>query len=645
WPALPHARGERVFVAFIAWLGVGAAVNLIGQLLGRSDTVPLSFQPWDATYRLAHWLALLLVLRLGAAVRGGLAAPLAILLLLTSLFGLLQRLGLGEFAGYGAVREPVSVFGNLNVASEWTAVAAMAVAVLPPATARALRGWLTPAALVLAAAYLVVNQSRSGLIALPLGLLPLCLLRARTGGWRALAYGLGGTALGLVLAAAVARPEPADLAAANAEQKRGTATLDVRLEIAKGSTKLLAEAPVFGHGPGQFAVQYPRVRSQAEIETSSHGRQFATEVRTAHDDWLELLVDGGFPALLLFAASLFALQRAVADKARLLPMFVLMSMMLVRAPLGNAPAVAVAFLLAGTAGPAPRAARWRRPVSVLAGLAAVSLGVLPIAANTLFAPYVRARALGEQPPIAAVNAAAACMPFEPRWLQVQAQEQLIAGDLRAAARTAARAVELRPFEPQYYLQVGEALARIGQLQQAERIAQYALRIDPPNPVLRVLLATVLAQQQQADEAIAAVVHDPHPVLRAQLPHLFHQLADLAAQHDDAAGAARFRVEQHFLEAAENLGDPSPTALTAASEHVKAMFSAMAAAGTLRTDLRGFLMSALHALDLGDTSAAIDLGGQAQKLGIGLPRWQRELLGDKLAPLERVEAWHDVLARR
>ncbi|HEX5051402.1 MAG TPA: hypothetical protein VFZ65_06490, partial [Planctomycetota bacterium] len=46
WPALPHARGERVFVAFIAWLGVGAAVNLIGQLLGRSDTVPLSFQPW-----------------------------------------------------------------------------------------------------------------------------------------------------------------------------------------------------------------------------------------------------------------------------------------------------------------------------------------------------------------------------------------------------------------------------------------------------------------------------------------------------------------------------------------------------------------------------------------------------------------------
>ena len=65
----------------------------------------------------------------------------------------------------------------------------------------------------------------------------------------------------------------------------------MRWEIAKATARLVAEAPVFGQGPGQFALHYPRVRSQAEIEQSSLGRSFATEVRTAHDDWLELLVD------------------------------------------------------------------------------------------------------------------------------------------------------------------------------------------------------------------------------------------------------------------------------------------------------------------------------------------------------------------
>lgn len=47
---------------------------------------------------------------------------MAAILLLTSIYGILQRFGIAEFCGYGVEREPVSVFGNLNVASEWTAV-------------------------------------------------------------------------------------------------------------------------------------------------------------------------------------------------------------------------------------------------------------------------------------------------------------------------------------------------------------------------------------------------------------------------------------------------------------------------------------------------------------------------------------------
>ncbi|MEO6597534.1 MAG: O-antigen ligase family protein [Planctomycetota bacterium] len=646
WPGLQRVRGERVLAWFGGWLVACAAVNLFGQLIARSETVPMSFQPWEAVYRLAHWFSLLVVLRLGAAVRGAIAVPLASLLLATSLFGLLQRLGLAEIAGYGVEREPVSVFGNLNVASEWTAVVAMAVAALPCSAARFARAWLVPTALVLAAAYLVVNQSRSGLIALPIGLLLLCLLRRRSGGWRPLAWSLAGAALGLLMATAISRPEPADLAAANAERKRATATLDVRLEIARSSTKLLAEGPVFGHGPGQFAVLYPRVRSQSEIEASSHGRQFATEVRTAHDDWLELLVDGGFPALVLFAAALFALQRGIVDKARLLPLFVLLLLMLVRAPLGNAPAAVAALLLVGAPQLAPpRPARWRRPICALLGLCLVGLGVLPIAANTLFAPYLKARAEGSQPPMSAAVAAAACMPFEPRWLQVLAKEQMFAGDRSSASKTAARAVQLRPYDPQLYLLVGEVLARDGELEAATGLARHALQLDPPNPELRVLLGTVLAQQHQPDEAIAAVVHDPHPLLRAELPSLFGNLAELAAQQQDPTSAARFRVEQHFLLAAEHLGDSSPMGQTATLEHVRLLLQSLAAAGSRSMDLRGYVMSALYALELGDTQTAIDSGDAARKLGIGLPDWQRSLLGDKLAPLERVESWREVLRRR
>ena len=52
----------------------------------------------------------------------------------------------------------------------------------------------------------------------------------------------------------------------------GTVTLDIRFEIGNGATKLFSESLVFGKGPGQFAVEYPRYRSQKEIEASSFER-------------------------------------------------------------------------------------------------------------------------------------------------------------------------------------------------------------------------------------------------------------------------------------------------------------------------------------------------------------------------------------
>ncbi len=625
WPTLPRVRGENAVLVLLGVMFVAAVISV------------RSLQPWEAVYRIAHWAALLVVLRLGAAAPRGFAAPLAVTLAATCLFGLLQRLGLAELAGYGVEREPVSVFGNLNVASEWTAVAAVAVAVLGTH-----RAWLGRTALVLAGAYLVVDQSRSGMIALPIGLGLLALQRWRSRGWLPLVLALAGAAGGYLIATTAGRP-PGNAMVQETEQKRATATLDVRLEIARSCTTLFGERPVFGWGPGQFQVQYPRVRSQREIELSSHDRQFATEVRTAHDDWLELLVDGGLPLLVVFAAMLFALQRGTRDKARLLPLFVLLLLMFVRAPLGNAPAVAAAMLLAATAPigqrPLPNSAVW---VTRLVGLLLAGLGLLPVVAHCLVVPYQAAAARGDQPPRQALLSAIAWMWWEPRWWQLLAQEQLLSGELASAGRSAAKASQLRPHDPQAYLQVGEVMARGSAFKEAAAIAEHALTIDPKNPALRVLLSTARLQQEDVDAAIAAVVEDPHPALRAQLPNHFRALERLAKQRGDAIGAARCAFERGCLEIADTVGVDTRVAITATAAGLRELVVASAAAGRNGKDLRLYVLHGLHALDINQPEMAKGFATAAQKSGCKLEPWQRALLGDKLKRLLGDPTWSAVL---
>ncbi len=642
-PRLRPVVGERFSWLFVLGMTLCAGVNWFADVIGKGEHEAHSFQPIEAAYRLVHWIALVVVLRLGAAVQDRFGKPIAALLIATAAFGLLQRLGLGEIAGYGVDREPVSVFGNLNVASEWTAIAGAAVAVLLPPSR------LTLCGLGLAGAYLAINGSRSGLIALPMALLLLLVVRWRRGNATPLgpsvlplAATAGGVLLGWLLALIATTDAPADQQERIAAHKRATATLTVRLQIAKGATRLFAESPVFGQGPGQFAVQYPRVRPAEEIELSSNGRQFATEVRTAHDDWLELIVDGGLPGFLLFAAALFALQRGMRDKTRLVPLFALLLLMLVRAPLLNAPAVAVAMLLVGAPAATVRPTRawvWR-----LVGALLIALSVPPIAAQMAFTGYVRAKALGQDAPLAAAQAASNWMPWEPRWLQVQAQEQLAAGNLPAARICAAKALQLRPFDPQLALLLGEVLARGTAYKEAARIALFALDNDPQHPELRVLLSTVLLLGGEADAAVDAVVVEPHPVLKAQLRHHFRSLAEQAALRGDDRGAARMRVEQYFLEALQDLGDTDRGALDATTARIRQLITALATTERMRTDLRGYTIGALHALDLDDVEYAQNLGETAAKLGVALEPWQRAMFGDQLQRLADVSSWANVLRR-
>lgn len=631
-------RGERAALGFVGFLLLCGLVRAATDAWLRDAKTPASFQAADAGYRLAHWLALGVLLRFGAVQRTRASLPFAGVLLATSLFGLLQRLGLAEIAGYGVEREPVSTLGNLNVASEWTAVAAMVTAVLlPQCTGRARH--VAMAALAFAAAYLVVDGSRSGLIALPIGLVLLAILRRREQPWPPLLLALLGGLFGMVLAAATAQTAPADEAAAAAERQRGTSTLQVRLEIAKGTTRLFGESPIFGHGPGQFAIHYPRFRSQEEIELSSHGRAFATEVRTVHDDWLELLVDGGLPALVLFAAMLFVLQRHQRDKQNLLPLFVVLLLMLVRSPLGNAPAMAAALWLVGEPDGNARERPWTRPLAVLLGLGLLVLGVLPVAGNCAIAPYQRAMARNQPAPLGAAANAAWWMPFEPRWLTLLARAELARDDLANARKHAAAAVALRPFDPQAYELLVDVLVRGKAFDAAAQLVKFGLRLDPVHPELRMWNSWLCMHKGNVDGAITAVVDKPHPRLREQLAAHFGALASAS---QDATERARYEAEHHFVAAVDGLGKKDDASLQATSKHVQDLVTAMRA--SKQRDVRPLLLGALSFLDRGQIQDAIDYGKAATKLP-GLQPYQRALLGDQLQRLRNYEVWQPVLDAR
>ena len=150
WPRVMarYAPGSGALLVLTAWTCLAA-------IFTPSTTI------WpQALLAIAQWLALLALLQLGGGADASCwRRAFGAALIATSLFGLLQRLGLADFYGYGQVSEPVSVFGNLNVAAEFTAIAGGAAAV---AFARAPRTMAL--ALVCAGAYALVNGSRSALV-------------------------------------------------------------------------------------------------------------------------------------------------------------------------------------------------------------------------------------------------------------------------------------------------------------------------------------------------------------------------------------------------------------------------------------------------------------------------------------------------
>ncbi|MBK8098380.1 MAG: O-antigen ligase family protein [Planctomycetes bacterium] len=600
------------------------------------------FAGFAAGERLLWYLALGLLLRLPIGNRSTWLWPLATTLLLVAAFGLLQRFGLAELQGYGTPHEPVSTLGNLNVAAELVSIAMVGVSALTTS-------WRPLAALALftAATYLAVNGSRSAWLILGAGHLWLLLAppTTRRGGATALSLVAAGAACGFAIGpASTETPTPVTASPAPA---RSVSTLQVRLEIARGCVDLLAEKPFLGQGLGQFPIQYPRVRRQEEIELSTFGRQFAALPRTAHNDWLEIAVETGLPALLVLLIGLAHLLRAPrSERQHLAPLVALLAGMLVRAPLGNAPAVAIALLLAAPPGTTTR----RRPVLLrIVGLILLAVSLPALLANTAFAAFQQFQATnppGTKAPAAAMQglvSASEWAPFDFRYRQLLAQVLLGERNLDGAQLVAARAAALSPHDPTLLLLLAEIAAQKNDLATAERLGRHALEIDPGHPEVRLLLATIGARTGRAEAAAKVLLERPHARLRERLPEHFSALATLAERHGDAPSAARLRAEQQFAALVPWLGRDDADSLRHARTQVPIVLQAFGDAGLRHRDARWRIAAALHALDLAQPAIADQLGASLPA-DLVFPPWQRPLLTGHLPRLLERPNWRAWLER-
>lgn len=626
-----RAIGDRWLLLLAAWMGLGAIANAS------------SLVAFDAVARCGAWCAMWLLWRAGAnADQRAISGAAAWALVVAAVVGVAQRVGVPCWIG--GPDEPVSLFGNRNVAAEFVSVAGAVVA-----ARRADRPTLSLVALLLAGLYATANGSRSGLVALPLGGMAAaawdCSGASRLARLRGtIAPVVIGMALGLALPSGnVGAIAAAPLPGATTR----TETLEVRVEIAKGALRMAMDAPLIGHGPGQFQVVYPRYRSQREIELSSLGRTEMRRVGTAHDDWLETAVEGGAAALLLLLA--FFVARLRQRDAAAAPLVALAALMLVRAPLGNAPAVALALLASSRPLGAALSAHASAGSSALArralGLALALLGSTILAGSTCVARFVESAA--SEPDVAWLERATSLSPFDPTSWQLLANERARAAKSRADAESALeaanRAVALRPDEPSYRLLRADLLRMCGRTREARADIAAVAKLDPGEPQTQIQLAGLYATEGNFDAALVALATDPPPALRAVLATQIDELASAAEAASNPEAGSRLRAEAAFVRALDAMREATPRSdllAKARFDEAKSLF----AAARMESDIRPLALLAALSLRTGQGGIAESAGDLATKRASTLAPWQWMLLREVAEPLRSVASWSALLPK-
>lgn len=583
-------------------------------------------------------------------------------------FGVAQAMGLEWPAGYSFADNAVSTLGNRNVASEFAVLALVAAALR---LLRHHRVATSAVAVTLGAAYVWLNHSRAGLLAGGLTLLPLLLApwrqHPRPRRMLLLALLVLGIVAGQVLRSRLTT-EPAsppqgapagtagaatDTVPADLDEASPPSTIEVRTELWTGGLRMLRAAPLFGVGAGQFQVQYPRFRSQREIELSTHGRAFPAAPRTAHQDALEIAVEVGVAGLIPYLLFwILVLRRRRRGVMGLLPVVAFLVLGLVRSPLGNAPAAAFTFACLGALSREQQSRRadnrrWLAPSLLGAGLM-LWVGGRETAGQCAAARYVAARlrpasarsALDE---LHALDRAVAFCPWDASLRELQVAERFASAEqrrdiatvraLRADDGGLTRLLALKPFSTAVLLLAARVHQAAGDSAAATACLRRILDEDPANPDARLFLATLRTRAGDAEEALALVYADgnPHARLRAGLAAHLHDLATLAT---DASQRAMLQNEAAFVDAVDALTGDSHGA--GAVDRVVAFVQSAS-----RSDLRPLILMAAASLQRNDRETA-ERAAAGAPAGATLAPVHARLLRGVMRPLRDLPDWHRLL---
>jgi O-antigen ligase len=287
--------------------------------LGLADLWrPLTISPvktWNSLASLiVPFAVLVLYCQLTERRQRDILVVLVVLAVVGACFGFLQLLA-GTDSGlylYSVTQKDAAVglFANRNHHTVFMAAAMLIALHLALASGRPARG-LLPVLCLAAAAVLVIavvgNVSRGGLLSLgvALVLVPLVIVGRGEGGARTWlkAAGLALPVLGVFLLFAFSQRSPA-----LARLLTDSATDDARARILPSLIEMARAHQPFGTGFGAFEYAY-RIDEPAGLVVRNY-------FNNAHNDWLQVAIEGGVAGTLLLAAVLFAIAVRAVRLAR-----------------------------------------------------------------------------------------------------------------------------------------------------------------------------------------------------------------------------------------------------------------------------------------------------------------------------------------
>ena len=313
----PRPSLSRVDTFLIAFIGL----SVISALFAENWWLATRALAITASGIAVFWVARTLA---AAGYERALVTGLATAVVLGALTALLQAYGM-EPEYVSLSRAPGGTFGNRNFMAHLSAIGTPIILLCAIEARRAWGFALGTIGMALVGAALVLSRSRAAWLALMVGGGLMLLVGWRMGdAWTDAVRRRRLTVLAGMAAAAVV----AALVLPNAlEWKSNSPYLDSvkgvvnykegsgagRLVQYRNSLKMAIANPILGVGPGNWAVEYPTFASRNDPSLNDEGM---TSNPWPSSDWVAMIAERGFAAVLVFTLALFALLVGAWMRAR-----------------------------------------------------------------------------------------------------------------------------------------------------------------------------------------------------------------------------------------------------------------------------------------------------------------------------------------